>query len=308
MKTKSIAFALFFFVLAGCQQPARKAPQSSGTEAPQQYGYVAANGQKLYFEIHGKGEPLVLIQGLGSDATNWEPQILALQEHFTVITFDNRDVGRSSQARGPYSIADMAEDTAGLMDALGIEQAHVLGASMGGMIAQELVFHHPAKVRTLILAATVAQVARFHVSILDPWKWMKQHDFNNEVFHIEKIVWGMTHEFLKNAEAVDQLIERLRNPQFPVSPEAFGRQADAVRAFDALDRLGAVSVPTLVMVGDQDILAPPWLARELVAAIPGAKLKILEGGGHGFFLEIPDKVNQAIIEFLKTTQRIRSSQ
>ena len=118
----------------------------------------------------------------------------------------------------------------------------------------------------------------------------------------------MTHEFLKNAEAVNQMSERLRNPQFPVSPEAFGRQADAVRSFDALDRLGAVSVPSLVMVGDQDILAPPWLARELVAAIPGAKLQILEGGGHGFFLEIPDKVNQAIIEFLKTTQRIRGSQ
>ncbi len=234
------------------------------------------------------------------DATVWAPQIPAFQQHCTVIAFDNRDVGRSSQAREPYSIADMAEDTAGLMDGLGIKQAHVLGVSMGGMIAQELVLRHPGNVRKLILGATAAQVARFHVSILDVWKWIRQHDPTNEVFPIEAISWGMTHDFLRNAAAVDRLIEWMRNPPFPVSPAAYGRQADAVRAFDALDRLGAVKAPTLVLVGDQDVLTPPWASRELAKAIPGARLQVLEGGGHGFFLEIPDKVNQAVLEYLVT--------
>ena len=261
-------------------------------------GYVEANGQKLYYEIHGEGEPLLLIQGLASDASAWPDQIPAFQKHFTVITFDNRDVGRSSPARGAYSIADMAEDTAGLMDALGVKQAHVLGVSLGGMIAQELVLRHPDKVRKLILGCTVAQVARFHVSILQVWKWIRQHDPDNEVFPIEAIVWGMTHDFLKNAAGVDQMIEGLRNPQFPVSPEAYGRQADAARAFDVLDRVGAVTVPTLVLVGDQDILTPPWASRKLAAAIPGAKLQVIEGGAHGFFLEIPESVNKAVLDFL----------
>ena len=101
-------------------------------------------------------------------------------------------------------------------------------------------------------------------------------------------------------EAVDQMISQMRNSPFPQSPEAFSRQADATKTFDALDRLGGVSVPIMVLVGDQDILMPPWAASELAAAIPGAKLKILEGGGHGFIWEVPDKVNQAVIEFLKT--------
>ncbi|MFQ5961553.1 MAG: alpha/beta fold hydrolase [Candidatus Methylomirabilales bacterium] len=261
-------------------------------------GFVEANGQKLYYEIHGRGKPLVLIQGLAADATAWAPQIPAFQQHFKVIAFDNRDVGRSSPAKGPYNIADMAEDTTSLMHALGIKQAYVVGVSMGGMIAQELVLRHPDKVRKLVLGCTVAHVARFHVSILDVWKWMRQHDPTNEVFAIEAMTWGMTHNFLKNAEAVNQMMEWLRNPPFPVPPEAYGRQADAVRAFDALDRLGTVRVPTLVLVGDQDILTPTWASRELAAAIPGAKLQVLEGGAHGFFLEIPDKVNQAVIDFL----------
>ena len=262
-------------------------------------GYIEANGQRLYYEIHGAGEPLLLIQGLVADATAWAPQIPAFQEHFTVIAFDNRDVGRSSIAVGPYNIGDMAEDTAALMDVLGIKQAHILGVSMGGMIAQELVLGHPGKVRTLILGCTMAQVARFHVSILESWKWMKRHDPDNEVFPIEAIIWGMTHNFLKNAEAVDEMIKCMRNPQFPVSPDAFARQADAVRGFDVLDRLGAVKVPTLVLVGDQDILTPPWASRELAAAIPGAELQVVEEGGHGFFLEIPDRVNRAVIDFLR---------
>jgi pimeloyl-ACP methyl ester carboxylesterase len=254
-------------------------------------GYVEANGQNLYYEIHGKGKPLIMIQGLGTDITAWAFQIPVFQEHFKVIAFDNRDIGRSSQAISPYSIADMAEDTASLMDALGIKQAYVLGVSMGGMIAQELVLRHPGKVRKLVLGSTVAQVARFHVSILEPWKWIKQHDLDNEVFPIELIIWNMTQNFLKNAEAVDQMIGWLRNPPFPVLPEAFGRQVDAVRTFDALDRLSALKVPTLVLVGDQDILTPPWICRELAEAISGAKLQVIEGGAHSFFLEIPDNTS-----------------
>jgi pimeloyl-ACP methyl ester carboxylesterase len=265
-------------------------------------GHVEANGQKLYYEIHGDGEPLVLIAGLGADATSWGLQIPAFQEHFRVIAFDNRDAGRSSQAAGSYTIANMAEDTVSLMDALGIQQAHVLGVSLGGMIAQELVLRYPEKVRRLLLASTMAQVAPYHVTILQPWKWIRQHDPDNEVFPIEMIAWCMTREFAKNAEAVDQMIDQMQNPPFPQSPAAFGRQADAVRTFDALDRLGEVKAPTLALVADQDILVPHWYSRELVEAIPDAKLKILEGGGHAFLWEIPAEFNQAVIEFLRAQE------
>lgn len=262
-------------------------------------GFVETNGQKLYYEVHGKGEPLLLIMGLGNDATGWMFQVPAFAEHFKVIAFDNRDVGRSSAAQNPYTLADMAEDTAGLMDALGIEQAHVLGGSMGGGIAQELAIRFPHKVRKLILACTMGHFARFRIFMLEPAKFIKERDPSNTVFAAQILMWCMTHEFLKNAEAVDRMLSMMQNPPFPQSAEAFSRQADAIRTFDALDRLGQVKAPTLVLVGDQDILTPPWGARELAGAIPGAKLQILEGGAHGFFWEIPEKTNRAVLEFLK---------
>src|SRR4030043_1374990 len=102
-------------------------------------GFKECNGQKLYYEIHGEGEPLLLIMGLGGDSTAWMLQRPAFSRHFKVIVFDNRDVGRSSMAKASYAIADMAEDTAGLMKALGIQQASILGGAMGGFIPPELV-------------------------------------------------------------------------------------------------------------------------------------------------------------------------
>ena len=262
-------------------------------------GYVESNGQKLYYEIHGEGEPLLLIMGLGGDATGWMLQIPAFSKHFKVVAFDNRDVGRSSLAKGSYSIADMAEDTVGLMDALGIEKAHILGGSMGGAIAQELVIRHPKRVWKLILACTMGHFARFRINMLEPAIFIKKHDPTNKVFLTEMLFQCMTHDFLKNSEAVDRMLNVMQNPPFPQSTEAFVRQANASMTFDALDRLCAVKAPTLVLAGDQDILTPPWAAQELAKVIPGAKLQILEGGAHGFFWEIPEKANQAIIEFLK---------
>jgi pimeloyl-ACP methyl ester carboxylesterase len=262
-------------------------------------GYVETNGQKLYYETHGEGEPLLLIMGLGNDATGWMFQVPAFEEHYRVIAFDNRDVGRSSEAKGAYTLADMAEDTVGLMDALGIEQAHVVGGSMGGAIAQELVIHHPERVRKLVLACTMGQFARLKVFMLESAQFIKERDPENEVFPSQILMWCMTHEFLKDAEAVDRMISMMKDPPFPQSAEAFSRQADAIMTFDALDRLGNVKVPTLVLVGDQDILTPPWGALELAEAIPEAELQILEGGAHGFFWEIPEKTNRAVLEFLE---------
>lgn len=261
-------------------------------------GYKETNGQRLYYEIHGEGAPLVLIMGQGSDVTAWGFQIPALAAHFRVIAFDNRDAGRSSMARGDYTIADMAEDTAGLMEALGVKRTSVLGISMGGTIAQELVLRHPDKVEKLVLACTVGQMARFRIYPLDPTLFILEHDASRNILFKQMMLQCMTHKFLQDAAAVDGMLELFKNPPFPQPPEAFLRQANAIRSFDALDRLHRVQVPTLVLVGDQDILTPPWSARELASTIPGAALKIIEGGGHGFSFEIPDEFNRAVLEFL----------
>jgi len=262
-------------------------------------GYVETNGQTLYYEVHGQGEPLIMICGLGMDLTGYMLQVPVFSKHFQVIVFDNRDVGRSSEATESYSIPDMADDTAGLVDALGLESAHVFGGSMGGAIAQELALRHQEKVRKLVLCATVGKSTPVLTLLLDVLKFIRQHDHDNAVFPRMALLTGMTTNFLSNAEAVEQMLSMFQNQQFPQSFDAFARQADATMGFDALDRLGAVKAPTLVLAADQDILTPVSAAREIEAAIPGAQLQILEGGGHAFIWEISEKAHQAVIEFLK---------
>jgi pimeloyl-ACP methyl ester carboxylesterase len=262
-------------------------------------GFVETNGQKLYYEIHGHGYPLLLIQGLSGDADGWTgTQVPAFQEHFKTIVFDNRDVSRSSYAESQYTIADMADDTAGLMEALGIEKAHVLGASMGGMIAQELALRYPEKVDKLLLSCTTSQMARYVVSFADPWEWIVHHDPNGEMLPKYIISMVMTPAFQQNAEAVEGMIQLMLSNPNPQKPEGFSRQAKALVTFDAEDRVGRIKAPTLVMVGDQDFLYPPVVAKALAEAIPGAKLQIVGGGGHCFCWEIPNKFNQVVLDFL----------
>jgi len=262
-------------------------------------GYVPTNDQELYYEVHGQGEPLILICGLGMDLTGWAFTMPVFGEHFQVIVFDNRDVGRSSKAKGSYNIADMAEDTVGLIDALGLKSAHVFGGSMGGAIAQELALCYPDRVRKLVLCATVGRSTRLQVLLVEILKFIKQHDHDNQMFPRMAMFTGMTSNFLNNTEAVDQALSMFQNQPFPQPFDAFVRQADAISTFDALDRLHAVKAPTLVLAADQDILTPVNAAHEIAAAIPGAQLQILEGGGHAFIWEIPEKAHQAVIEFLK---------
>ena len=270
-------------------------------------GSIEANGQKLYYEIRGQGEPLLVISGLSGDITGWGLQIKAWREHFQVIAFDNRAAGRSSpaagrssRATGPYTIAEMAADANAVMDGLSIESAHVMGASMSGMIAQELALAHPGKVRKLVLVCTMAQMSRYAVSFVDPWRWIVNHDAAGEILPAHIITWCMTHSFQQDRGAVDTLVQQMLAAPYPQPPVAFGRQADALSNHDALSRLAGIRQPTLVIVGDQDLLTPPWAAREVAQAIPGAQLQVLAGGGHCLFWEIPDKFNQTVIDFLSS--------
>lgn len=262
-------------------------------------GYMKTNGQTLYYEVHGKGDPLLLIIGLGTDASGWMRQVPELSKHFRTIIFDNRDSGRSTEATAPYSIKEMAEDTAGFMEGLGLDRAHVMGGSMGGAIAQELVIAHPEKVDKLILACTMGDFATFQVSLLETLRFIRLNDTSGSVYFSTLIYFFMTHCFLKNDGAVNQMINIIKNAPFPQSTEAFCRQVDAIQSVDTLDRLYQVVSPTLVLVGDEDILTPPWGARKLAELIPNAELQIIKGGAHAFFWEIPDKVNTSVINFLK---------
>lgn len=265
-------------------------------------GVVNANGQELYYEIHGSGPPLVMVMGIGYDSSLWTlQQVPAISTRFTVILLDNRDAGRSSRADQAYAIADMADDVAGLLDVLGVRRTHLLGLSMGSMIGIELALRHPDRLDRLVLAGPAAAPARSAVDPISVWSWVKAHDPGGEVFGGQQLTWLFSSAFLRDQQAVQDTAALLASNPHPVEPEAYARQAQAYLGFDALDRLGRIAAPTLVVTGEQDLLTPPWVAREVADGIPGARFEVVtgEGSSHVLPLERPDDFNQLVTRFLQ---------
>src|SRR6478735_9086288 len=276
-------------------------PRSGNIPHVQRSGIVRTNGQELFYEIHGEGPPLVMLMGIGYDSTLWTlQQVPVLLTRFSVVLLDNRDAGRSSRADHQYTIADMADDVAGVLDALDIHHTHLLGLSMGSMIGMEFALRHPDRLDRLILAGPDAAPARSAVDPIAIWNWVKTNDPSGEVFGGQQLTWLFSSTFLPNQQAVKETIALLASNPNPVQPDAYDRQAQAYLQFDALDRLEAIKVPTLVVVGEQDLLTPPWVAREVAAGIPGARFEIITGNGssHVVPLERPDDFNQLVTNFL----------
>jgi 3-oxoadipate enol-lactonase len=264
-------------------------------------GTVRANGQELFYEIHGDGPPLVLVMGIGYDSSLWTlQQVPVLSTRFRVVILDNRDAGRSSRAIHPYTVADMADDVAGLLDALDIDRTHLMGLSMGSMIGMEFALRHADRLDRLVLAGPGAAPARSAVDPIHIWNWVKGNDDGGEVFGGQQFTWLFSSAFLRNKQAVQETIALLASNPNPLTPEAYDRQAQAYVHFDALDRLSGISAPTLVIVGEQDLLTPPWVAREVANGIPGARFEIVTGAGssHVLPLERPDDFNELVMTFL----------
>jgi pimeloyl-ACP methyl ester carboxylesterase len=264
-------------------------------------GIVKANQRNLYFEVHGAGEPLVLIMGIGYDSSLWTlHQVPALERHFKVVIFDNRDAGRSAPASGSYTIADMADDVVGLLDALEIERAHILGLSMGAMIAQEFAMRHSARLNRLVLVGPDAAPGRHPFHPIAVWNWVKANDTSGATFAVQQFTSLFSSTFLRNEAAVQQTIDFLSRNPHPVAAEGYARQAHAYLEYDPADRLRNITAPTLVIVGEQDLLTPPWIAREVADAIPHSRLEIITGDGasHVVPLERPDQFNRLVVDFL----------
>lgn len=253
---------------------------------------------EIYHEIHGQGEFLLLVMGLGSDLAGWMFQVLEFSKHYRVVTFDNRGVGRSGAPDATYSIGMMADDAAGLMEKLGIGSAHVLGISMGGFIAQELALRHPGRVRSLVLAATGTHIDARAAHLLDVWRRLIDIGDDRELYIRETLPWLFTGGMFENGRAVESMIKMRLSYPYLQPAYAYARQAEACLAFDSRGRLGGIAAPTLVMGGERDALFPTERSTELAGGIRGAELVVLEGGAHGFPIEMPDAFNRTVLSFL----------
>ena len=258
---------------------------------------VEANGQTLYYEEHGEGEPLLCVMGLAADVLAWTLQVPAFSARHRAIFHDNRDAGRSSRANGPYEIADMARDTLALADALELDTFHLLGYSMGGAIAQEVACQAPERVRTLTLSVTFASGGAWARSLSESWT-TRVHKLSHEEHIDELLLLNHSEAFFENADAVAYMRGMMLENPHPQKPDAFCRQLAASSLHDARDRLPALSLPVHVIGAERDILVPVWKSKELAELIPDAKLTLLEGAPHGALIEQAERFNEAVLEFV----------
>ena len=259
--------------------------------------FAEANGQRLYYETHGQGEPLLMVGGLSSDHLVWSMQVPALARHFRTVIFDNRDSGRSTQARGPYHITHMAGDTIGLADALGLESFHLVGGSMGGAIAQEVALAQPGRIRTLTLCMTWGGAGTWGVESARLWAAAVARTPREELVDTMMLV-TLSEQFYENPDAVAYLRQMTMNNPHPQSAEAFGRQVQACGHHETRKRLPALGMPVHVIGGECDMLIPVWKSKELARLIPGARLTVLEGASHAAGIEHTDRYNEAVLSFL----------
>jgi pimeloyl-ACP methyl ester carboxylesterase len=260
---------------------------------------VKVNDIQLYYEVHGRGEPLVLIMGLGANTRGWDMQIPVFSREFQVVAFDNRGSGRSDKPDSRYSIRLFADDTAGLMDALGIASAHVYGQSMGGLIAQELALDYPDRVRTLVLGSTTcggregAAALPEHIALMATLPSLSPQEAAERGLPLM-----YSDQFI--ASKRQELIDRsLAEAELRPPPDAFGRQAQAAVRHKAYDRLPKIRCPTLIISGSDDKIVPAENSRILAGHIPGAELVVLPKAGHGYLVECADESNAIVLDFLR---------
>jgi 3-oxoadipate enol-lactonase len=259
--------------------------------------YVANEGANLYWQQEGSGPPVLLIMGLSFTHEMWYRVVPALAREYRIIVFDNRGMGRSGVPSGPYTMRRMASDARAVLDAAGVESAHVVGASMGGMIAQELALQHPGRVRSLMLGCTTSSglFGRWPEFRYGPRKWRGGSREERER-SLRSLLYADTTPLARIEEDL-----RVRCA-CAWCYKGFLKQFAAILTWSAYRRLPRIQTPTLVLHGDQDRLVPPENGRVLASRIPGARFLLIRDAGHILITDQPEACVDAICGFLKEQQ------
>jgi len=262
-----------------------------------------SNGIEIYYEIHGSGEPILLITGLGYGLWYWQKLVAELQDNFQVITFDNRGAGKSSQPEGPYTVSMMAADTAGLLDALNLKHIAVLGHSLGGFIAQELVVERPDLVGKLILASTNHGGMKVIPVTPEALEVMTSRDGDPVELVKRGIEIACAPGFVdKYPEIVQELVDyRFTNPVPSAQYHAQVAAGAGTAAFSdgqVDDRMASIQMPTLILSGEFDRVVPPGNADLMAKKIGQAEIVLIPDTGHMFPIEKPAAAADAIKIFI----------
>ena len=258
-------------------------------------------GFGIYYETYGEAArtPIVLIMGMGGTCQGWTvTTVPELSKQRPVIIFDNRGAGHSEDPGTPFTTLDMANDTLALLDELGLERAHVLGGFLGGMVAQELALAHPERVGCLILTGTWARVDAKRRAILELWKEMIEYGVPAETRIKHRLSWTLGEDTFEE-DVIERMWRFYLRDDAPMEEKVFARQAEASLLHDALERLDQIRSPTLVVCGEEDILTPPKLNRQISRRIPLARFVQMAGGAHLVAAELASRFNGLVLRFLE---------
>ena len=265
----------------------------------------ATDGTRIHYEVTGRvgRTPVLMIQGLGASKNAWNLQRIAMATRFRIISFDNRGAGRSDKPTEPFTLEQMADDAIAVLDAAGIETAHVVGASMGGVISQIVAVKYPQRVRSLTLVCTACRNHPWRQELLQSWAKTAEEKGMIEVGK-EAAQWVMSpRSFRRLVPAFTWM-----GPLAALRPRhSFVSQIHAIldTREDLVDQLSTITAPTMVIVGNQDILTPRGDSEEIAERIPNAELVVISGAAHGLMMEHSSTFNKILIEFLQRTELAR---
>jgi len=253
----------------------------------------------IYYEIHGKGEPLVLIAGLASDSQSWLPIVDVLAKNYQVVVFDNRGVGRTKPMDVETSIQQMADDCIGLINYLGFKSVQLLGHSMGGMIALDCAIRYPEYFSKLILASTSAVNSQRNTILFDDWVTYLNDEMKPELWFRNLFYWIFTKRFFEDEETLNTAVQMSIDYPYAQSKVAYKNQINAIKEFDCFDELSGITIKTLVVNGDEDMLFSPDESYGGLKIIPGTKFSFIEGAAHSVFIEKPNEFVKIVKDFFE---------
>jgi 3-oxoadipate enol-lactonase len=258
-------------------------------------------GFSLYYEVHGQGRgvPLVLIMGIGATCQGWLVlQVPELSRDRRNVIFDHRGAGRSTDPGEDFTTTDLADDVAALLDHLKIERANVLGAFLGGLVAQELALRHPERVTSLTLVGTFARPDAKRRMLLESWQEMLEQRVSRETIVKQRLLWTLDDLTFEQEDLIDAMWRFYLREDAPLEDKVVQRLIRACLRHDTLARLEQIQAPVLVVCGEQDLLTPVHLHRQLANRIPRARLVAIAGAGHLVAAEMAARFNRLVGRFL----------
>lgn len=259
--------------------------------------FADANGTKIYYQVRGEGEPLILIMGFGAEGDVWEKHVSVYEQHFSCIVLDNRGVGRSDQPKGPYTTAMMAADTIAVMDHAGVSKARVAGISMGGAIAQELALNYADRVKSLALISTWPVFNNYTKTVYENLKKLRVTSKPDDFMELLQL-WIFAPPYYKDGIAdLKEGQQGARDNSNPQTQNGFEGQLDACIYHDTVSRLSEIKVPTLITIGAMDIFTPPAFSKMLHSGIQGSEYVSFPTGGHVHHWEDLERFNRITTDF-----------